>query len=302
MRSRRLFEFLNSLLGALFHDPAAQTPHVAISLRRGTGITSHSSYTSRIGAAAASGTRFSLQSGSRITGSRHHGRESEGSRGDHRVGLRRRVHPHLSEPSAGRDVCHLPAQQGQARTGGRCLRRRRPLLEAGRRAGRPEGRRHSHQHADSRPRPAEPGRAESRQARGLHGADGHHHRRVRATGRGPAGQRQALHDDGNGRLQPRVFVRQAALRAGRVGPAAVPARLALAGDGRLARLLGRPAADALRHALREPLPVPARQTGQERGVPRIGPDQRRADVEIRLAVRRRDGHVRHGRFGPVPPK
>ena len=38
-----------------------------------------------------------------------------------------------------------------------------------------------------------------------------------------------------------------------------------------------PAADALRHALREPLPVPAGQAGRERGVPRLGPDQRGAD-------------------------
>ena len=59
---------------------------------------------------------------------------------------------------------------------------------------------------------AKPGRAEGRQARGLHRADGDHGRRVPSDRRGPARQRQELHDDGNGRLQPRVSVRQAALR------------------------------------------------------------------------------------------
>ena len=69
-----------------------------------------------------------------------------------------------------------------------------------------------------------------------------------------------------------LFVKQLYER-GELGRLAVSARLAPAGDGRLARLLGRPAADALRHALRQPLPVPARQTGRERGLPRLGPDQ-----------------------------
>ena len=79
-------------------------------------------------------------------------------------------------------------------------------------------------------------------------------RRVPADRRGPAGQRQDLHDDGDRRLQPRVSVREGAVRQGRAGPAPVPARQPPAGHGRLARLLARPAADVVRHALRQPLP------------------------------------------------
>ena len=79
-------------------------------------------------------------------------------------------------------------------------------------------------------------------------------RRVQADRRGPAEERQGLHDDGDRRLQPRVPVRQGAVRQGRAGPDSVPARQPSAGHGRLARLLARPAADVLRHPLRQPVP------------------------------------------------
>jgi predicted dehydrogenase len=58
-----------------------------------------------------------------------------------------------------------------------------------------------------------------------------------------------------------VYSREAALRARRAGADPILARLALAGNGRLARLLGGPAADALCHALRQPLSVPPGQAG-----------------------------------------
>ena len=54
---------------------------------------------------------------------------------------------------AGRDVRHLPALEGKAQPVGRRVRRGRSLYEARRGAGRPEGRRRTHQHADPRPRP-----------------------------------------------------------------------------------------------------------------------------------------------------
>ena len=57
--------------------------------------------------------------------------------------------------------------------------------------------------------------AEGRQARRLHRADGHDDRGVPADRRGAARSGQGLHDDGDGRLQPRVPVRQGAVRQGR---------------------------------------------------------------------------------------
>ena len=50
-----------------------------------------------------------------------------------------------------------------------------------------------------------------------------------------------------------------------------------AGHGRLAGLLGGPAADVVRHALREPLPGDPGQARRERRLPRLGPDPRGAD-------------------------
>ena len=93
---------------------------------------------------------------------------------------------------------------------------------------------------------------------------------------GPARQRQDLHDDGDGRLQPRVPVRQRAVRQGRAGPAPVPAGEPPARHGRLARLLAGPAADVVRHALRQPLPGDPGQACPERRLPRLGPDPRGA--------------------------
>ena len=87
---------------------------------------------------------------------------------------------------------------------------------------------------------------------------------------------------------PRVSVRQGAVRQGRAGPLAVPAGQPSAGHGRLARLLGRPAADALRHALRRPVPGADRRRGGICLLLRLGPDRRGADRQIQLAVRRRN--------------
>ena len=63
----------------------------------------------------------------------------------------------------------------------------------------------------------------------------------------------------------------------------------------LARILGRLPADALRDALREPVPRAARQTRGTRRVPRIGPHRRIADPEIRQPVRDRDRDVQAAR-------
>ena len=89
---------------------------------------------------------------------------------------------------------------------------------------------------------------------------------------------------------------------GELGPHPVPARLAPAGHGRLARLLGGPAADALRHALREPLPGPGRQARRARRLPRLRPDRRRADLQVRLPVRRRDRHDQAPRQRRLRPR
>ena len=66
--------------------------------------------------------------------------------------------------------------------------------------------------------------------------------------------RPQVHDGRDGRLRPRVPVRQGAVRQGRAGQDPVPAGEPSAGHGRLAQLLARPAADALRHPLRRPVP------------------------------------------------
>ena len=70
---------------------------------------------------------------------------------------------------------------------------------------------------------------------------------------------------------------------GELGRHPVPAGLASARHGRLARLLGGPAADALRHPLRQPLPGDPGQACRERRLPRLGPD--REDLIPRTAAR-----------------
>ena len=110
-------------------------------------------------------------------------------------------------------------------------------------------------------------------------------------------ERQGLHDDGDRRLQPRVPVREGAVRQGRARPDPVPARQPSAGHGRLAGLLGRLSADALRDALRQPVPGAARQARRARRLPRLGPDRRGPDPEVRQPVRDRDRDVQAARLG-----
>ena len=121
---------------------------------------------------------------------------------------------------------------------------------------------------------------------------GDHDRRVPADRRVAAQERQGLHDDGDRRLQPRVPVRQGALRQRRAGADPVPARHPPAGHGRLARLLGGLAADALRHALRQPLPGASRASRPSsvvcHGSGRI--DENRS-YQVRQPVRGRDRDV-----------
>ena len=117
-----------------------------------------------------------------------------------------------------------------------------------------ERRRRPHQLADCRSRAAVDRGAEGRQARREHGAGRDDRRRVPPDRRVAAQERQGLHDDGDRRLQPRVSVREGAVRLGRARPHPVPPRKPSAGHGRLARILGRLSADALRDALREPVP------------------------------------------------
>ncbi len=141
----------------------------------------------------------------------------------------------------------------------------------------PEDRRRPHQFADPGSR-LDVGRGpQGGQARRLHRADGHERRRVPADRRGPAEERQGLHDDGDRRLQPRIPVRQGAVRQGRAGPAPVPAGQPSAGHGRLARLLAGPAAHVVRDPLREPLPGHPGQARRERRLPRVGSHPRGPD-------------------------
>ena len=76
-------------------------------------------------------------------------------------------------------VRHLPAHREQAQRNRRRIRRREAIHQLRRRARRSRSRLRAHQHADSRPRAAVDRRAEGRQARHLHRADGHDDRGVR---------------------------------------------------------------------------------------------------------------------------
>ena len=83
---------------------------------------------------------------------------------------------------------------------------------------------------------------------------GDERRRVPADHRRAEEERQDVHDDGDGRLQPRVPLREGPVRPRRARADPVPPRLAPAGHGRLARLLAGPAADVVRDALRLAVP------------------------------------------------
>ena len=110
----------------------------------------------------------------------------------------------------------------------------------------------------------------------------------RADRRAGQEDRPEVHDGRDGRLCPRVPVRQGAVREGRTGQDPVPAGQPSAGHGRLAQLLARPAADALRHALRRPLPGADPGRGGVRLLLRLGHDPQGADRQVQFALRRRD--------------
>ena len=177
-------------------------------------------------------------------------------------------------------------QAGPGR-GRRPLRRRQALHGLPRAAPGPRHRRGPHQLADPRSRVDDARGARGRQARRVHGADGDEHRGLRADRRAGRADRPEVHDDGDGRLRPRVPVHQGAVRQGRARQAAVPAGEPHAGHGRLARLLARPAADVVRDALRRP-DAGAHRCGRRGGlVLRLGHHPRGPDRALRLAVRRR---------------
>ncbi len=210
------------------------------------------------------------------------------SSGDDRTRLRRRVHPDLPAASAGRAGRDLPPRPRRPGRGRRSVRRREALHGLPRAAQGPRHRRGPHQLADPRPRVDDPRGAGGRQARRVHGADGDEHRGLPADRRSRRADRPEVHDDGDGRLRPRVPVHQGALRHGRAGQAAVPAGQPHAGHGRLARLLARPAADVVRDALRRPDARAHRRDRRGRVLLRLGHDPRGADRALRLAVRGRD--------------
>ena len=192
---------------------------------------------------------------SQVQGDSVHGKRQADPRGDHRPGLRGRVHSDLSELSRRRDRPRSAAATGRGSTSSATATKITDAVHRLSRAAQgPERRCGPHQLADPRPRLDVDRGPQGRQARGLHRADGHVDRRVPPDRRGPAQAAASLHDDGDGRLQPRVPVRQGAVRQGRARPAPVPPRQPPAGHGRLARLLAGPAADVVRHALRQPLP------------------------------------------------
>ena len=84
---------------------------------------------------------------------------------------------------------------------------------------------------------------------------------------------------------------------GELGPDPVPAWKPPAGHGGLAWLLGRLSADALRHALRQPVPRAPGQARRARRLPRVRTHRRGADSEVRQPVCHRDGDVQAARLG-----
>ena len=188
---------------------------------------------------------------SAVTGSEERVHGQEGSRRDRRPRVRGGVHPDLPGPPRRRDVRDLPAQQGRAghrsatgsaspsATPTSTTLLKDPNVDAV----------HINSPIPDHASQSDRG-AEGRQARRVHGADGHEHRRVPADRRRAEEERQGLHDDGDRRLQPRVPVREGAVRPRRARADPVPARQPPAGHGRLARLLAGAAADVVRDALR----------------------------------------------------
>ncbi len=95
-------------------------------------------------------------------------------------------------------------------------------------------------------------RAQGRQARRLHRADGDYGRGLPRDHPAHPGDRAQVHDDGNRRLCPRVPFHERTARQGRARQTPVRPGEPSAGHGWLAELLARPSADVVRHALRRP--------------------------------------------------
>ena len=89
---------------------------------------------------------------------------------------------------------------------------------------------------------------------------------------------------------------------GELGRDPVSARQPPAGHGRVAGVLGRLSADALRDALREPVPGAPRQTCRARRLPRVWAHRRGADPEVRQPVRDRDRDLQAARLRRRAPR
>jgi putative heme-binding domain-containing protein len=120
--------------------------------------------------------------------------------------LRRRVHPDLPGPPERQPGRRLPARSEEAGLAAKGLRHPQGLHRLRRTAARPRDRRRAHQHADPRSRrPVDQG-AQGRQARRLHRADGHVDRRLPHASSTSRARPEEVHDDGDGRVRPRVPV------------------------------------------------------------------------------------------------
>ena len=112
--------------------------------------------------------------------------------------------------------------------------------------------------------------------------------------------RPQVHDGRNRRLQPRVPVHQGHVPEGRARQDPAPRRLAPAGHGRLARLLGKDDPHALRHPRRQPLPGPGERRRRIRQLLRLRHRPRRHPEKVRQQVRRRDPATSRSRTPTSP--
>ncbi len=232
----------------------------------------------------------------------HHGKRQADPRGDHRAGLRGRVHSHLSELSRRRAVRHLPPRPEGPATSAATATASRPATPITANCSRT---RTSTRFISTRRFPTMPGcRSRASRPASMWPAPCRWAPRSTSAARSSLAQRTSgktymmmetvvysreylfvkeLYDTGElGRLQ---FLRGSHQQDMDGWP----------------ELLAGPAPHVVRHALRQPLPGDPGQACRERGLPRLGPDSRRPDLAVRQPVRHRDrdfqdqGQRRRGR-------